>query len=345
MAGAIFFSVFFGQSGTVPLFTLAWMGNRLLQSMGWTSIAKITSRWFSFSTYGAVMGFISLSYLFGDFLSRQLLSQLIAWHLGWRQVFFAAAGVLASIFLVTVLLLKESPQAVGAEEPPANPDNLFGVEGNSARPLGLADLLLPLLRSPRFWLVCVLSFGFTVLRETFNDWTPTYLTEVGHMSVADAGKASSYFPLFGGISVLFCGWLSDRLGRAGRAAIIFCGLAMVIPALYALSAIKPGSQLTAILMLGGIGFVTLGPYAFLAGALSLDFGGKKGSATAAGWIDGIGYIGGSLIAGKTIGKIAETQGWRPAFLLLTMIAIGSSVAAGLYWLLQARPRQAPSAQR
>ena len=97
------------------------------------------------------------------------------------------------------------------------------------RPHGLIDPILPLVRSPRFWLVCILSFGFTVLRETFNDWTPTYLNEVGRMSVADAGKASSYFPLFGGLSVLFCGWLSDRLGKTGRAAIIFCGLAIVIP--------------------------------------------------------------------------------------------------------------------
>lgn len=335
MAGAILFSVFFGLSGTVPLFTLAWMGNRLIQSMGWGGLTKMTARWFSFSTYGTVMGFLCLSYLFGDFLSRQFLAQLIAWHFGWRQLFFIAAGVLAVIFLVTVLLLKESPLDVGAEEPPPNPGNLFGSEGTKARPQGLADLLLPLLRSPRFWLVCTLSFGFTVLRETFNDWTPTYLNEIGRMSVADAGRASSYFPLFGGISVLFFGWLSDRLGTAGRAAIIFCGLALVTPALYALSIIKPESQVAAILMLGGIGVATLGPYAFLAGAIALDFGGKKGSATAAGWIDGVGYIGGSLIAGKTIGKIAETQGWKPAFLLLTLIAAGSCVAAGLYWAQQA----------
>lgn len=335
MGGAVLFSVLFGLSGTVPLFTLAWMMNRLIQSTGWVGITKMTARWFSFATYGSAMGLISLSYLFGDFLSRQFLGQLIEWHFGWRQVFLIAAGVLFCIFVVTLVVLKESPREVGAEEPEANPENLFGSGGQKERPQGLADLLLPLVRSPRFWLVCILSFGFTVLRETFNDWTPTYLNEIGHMSVADAGKASSYFPLFGGLSVLFCGWLSDRLGHNGRAALIFIGLALVIPALYVLSVSTPGSQLSSILILGGIGFVTLGPYAFLAGAISLDFGGKKGSATAAGWIDGIGYIGGSVIAGKTIGSIAEKQGWHPAFYLLTIIAICSTVAAGLYWLLQA----------
>ena len=49
----------------------------------------------------------------------------------------------------------------------------------------------------------------------------------------------------------------------------------------------------------------------------------------------MGYIGGSVIAGKTIGRIAETQGWRSAFVLLTIIAAASCVAAGIYWILQA----------
>ncbi len=344
MGGAVLFTVMFGLSGTVPLFTLAWILNRLVQSTGWVGMTKMASRWFSFSAYGSAMALISLSYLFGDFVSRQFLSQLIAWHFGWRQLFMVAAAVLSIIFIVTLLLLRESPREVDAPEPNANPDNLYGSSGQDESPKGLGDLLLPLLSSPRFWLVCALSFGFTVMRETFNDWTPTYLTEIAKMSAADAGKASSYFPLFGGLSVLFCGWLSDRLGPSGRAAIIFVGLLLVIPALYGLSAFNPGSQLTSILILGGIGFVTLGPYAFLGGAISLDFGGKKGSATAAGWIDGVGYIGGSIIAGQTIGTIAETHGWKPAFQLLTVIAVVSCLAAGIYWFMQARAGRREAAE-
>ena len=36
-----------------------------LQSLGWAGLVKVTSRWFSFSTYGTVMAILSLSYLFG----------------------------------------------------------------------------------------------------------------------------------------------------------------------------------------------------------------------------------------------------------------------------------------
>src|SRR5262249_33142332 len=61
MAGSVAFTLLFAVSGSLPFFTLAWMGNRLVQSLGWAGAVKITSRWFSFQRYGTVMGFISLS--------------------------------------------------------------------------------------------------------------------------------------------------------------------------------------------------------------------------------------------------------------------------------------------
>ena len=64
-----------------------------------------------------------------------------------------------------------------------------------------------------------------------------------------------------------------------------------------------------------VGFMLLGPYSYLAGAMSLDFGGKHGSATAAGIIDGFGYMAGWL-SGDTVARIAVAFGWRSAFLCL-----------------------------
>lgn len=56
----------FGPAGGLPLFTLAWIGNRLVQSPGWAGMVKISSRWLPYSAYGTVMAIISLSFLFGD---------------------------------------------------------------------------------------------------------------------------------------------------------------------------------------------------------------------------------------------------------------------------------------
>src|SRR5215469_904027 len=76
MGGSIVFTLLFAASGSLPWFTLAWMGNRLVQSLGWAGAVKIASRWFSFKAYGTVMGLISLSFLFGDALSRQFMGVL-----------------------------------------------------------------------------------------------------------------------------------------------------------------------------------------------------------------------------------------------------------------------------
>lgn len=335
MGGAIFCTVLFAFGG-MPLFTLAWVCNRAVQSVGWAGIVRMSSRWFSFSVYGAVMGALSLSFLFGDFLSRLFLGQLISMGMGWRGVFFTAAATLTVIFIANLLLLKETPKEIGEPEPEANPGNVFGEEGQEAGPSKLSELLLPLLRNPMFWTVCALSFGFTIVRETFNTWTPEHLHEVIGMEEGAAAKASSFFPLFGGISVLLAGRMSDRLGSGGRAAIILFGLLLSIPALLMLGFAHLGhSAILAVIVLGLIAFVMIGPYSFLAGAISLDFGGKKASATACGWIDGIGYLGG-IFAGKGIGDIAEKSGWGAAFGCLAIVAAFSCLFAAFYWIRQKR---------
>jgi sugar phosphate permease len=330
MAGSILFTVLFGLAGGIPLFTLAWMGNRLVQSMGWAGMIKITSRWFSYSSYGSVMGIISLSFLFGDAASREFMSLLIGAGLGWRGIFYAAAATLSFLLLINLALLKETPDSIGYPEPPANPANLFRSEGEKHTPESLRSLLGTFGRNRVFWLVCLLSCGITILRETFNLWTPTYFTQSVGLSVADAAQKSALFPLFGGASVLLAGFLSDRLGRSGRAAIIFCGMLLSAAVLLVLAfANFDGSKVAPIVLVALVAFVMIGPYSYLAGAISLDFGGKQGSATASGLIDGAGYLGG-VLAGNSFAGVSVMWGWKGAFASLAGIALLSSGAAAAY---------------
>jgi OPA family glycerol-3-phosphate transporter-like MFS transporter len=336
MFGSVLFTVAFTLGGALPLFTLAWIANRAVQSMGWVGMVKISARWFSFAQYGTVMGIISLSWLFGDAAARKFMGLLIEGGMGWRGVFLTAAGVLAALWLSSLLFLKETPQEIGAEEPPASPTNLFVKQGGKS-PAGLGGLLAPLLNSPAFWFVCVLSLGTTLTRETFNTWTPTYFTEAVGLTKGDAAQQSALFPFFGGVSVLLAGFLSDRLGRGGRAAIIFTGLALTGVALLALANVAPGgSPWVPIALIALVGFLLIGPYSYLGGAISLDFGGKQGSGTAAGIIDGIGYLGG-VLAGERMAAISSRYGWRGAFLVLAGVAALSCVAALFFLVHQRRP--------
>jgi sugar phosphate permease len=81
----------------------------------------------------------------------------------------------------------------------------------------------------------------------------------------------------------------------------------------------------------------IGPYSYLAGAIALDFGGKRGSATAAGIIDGVGYLGG-VLAGDAFARATVRYGWQGAFLILAVISAASAVVALLFLLQQRAAR-------
>ncbi len=333
MGGAVLFTALFALGGTFPLFLLAWVANRLVQSAGWPGMVKITGRWFDYRSHGTAMGILSLSYLFGDAAAKAFMGLLMDLGLGWRGVFAVDAAVLAALLALCFVFLKESPEAVGGAEAAASPANLYGGAGAS----GLLALLRPLLGSPMFWCVCLLSLALTFLRETFNNWTPTYFTDAAGFRPARAAYLSAGFSFLGGCSVIVAGLLNDRLGRAGRGVILFSGLLLTGLLLALLTRVpaadSPGAAAAVVLL---IAFTLLGPYSYLAGAVALDFGGKQGSATTSGFIDGVGYLGG-MAAGAGVVKLVQARGWPVAWGVLSAVALASCVAASLYWIDQARP--------
>jgi len=330
MGGAALFTLWFAAGNSLPIFALAWIGNRFVQSLGWAAIVKISSKWFSYRRYGTVMAVVSLSFLFGDALARRFMATLIAEHLSWRWIFVIAAAVLAGILVLCLALLYDSPKQLGVEEPPANPASLFSGQGERPGPESLRSLLGPFLHSHTFWVVCALSLGTTLVREAFGLWTPTYFTQAAGFTVVEAAEKSALFPLLGGISVLLCGWLSDRLGAGGRAVLVFAGLSLSGLALLWLG-IASLSSSAAVLVISLVAFFIIGPYSFLAGAISLDFGGKQGAATASGVIDGMGYFGG-VLAGDAMARVSIGLGWSGFFIVLAGVALLSSVAAAAYWV-------------
>ena len=140
MLASVIFTLMFAAGGALPLFTIAWIGNRAVQSLCWTGMVKITGKWFSYSAYGTAMGVVSLSYLFGDAAARWFMGLLLepgavtAAGLSWREVYVVAASGLFVFFVLDWLWLKESPRAIGQSEPPPNPLNVYGDAGNDDAP-------------------------------------------------------------------------------------------------------------------------------------------------------------------------------------------------------------------
>jgi sugar phosphate permease len=334
VGGAAAFTLMFAAGGSMPLFTVAWIGNRLTQSLGWAGLIKVSSKWFDYSSYGSIIGILSISYLIGDALARQQMGVLIGHGYGWRAVFLFAASVAAVMLLASFLWLRESRVEAGHEEAKPNPLNLFAA--TESPPASVGALLLPLLRSRAFLLVCVLSFTCTIIRESFNTWTPVYLRDHLGYSTSHAAALSALFPGVGVVSVLLAGWLSDRHGLNGRSLLLSLGLTATAGALLLLMSLRPGAP--AVLPLAGIGLVAfclLGPYSYLGGAFALDFGGKQASAASSGIIDGIGYLGG-VLAGYGVARIAVAFGWDGVFVTLAMVSGAAALCAGALHLLNTR---------
>jgi len=323
MAGSVLFTIAFALGGSFPVFTAAWVANRFVQSTGWVGMVTLTSKWFSFSQYGTAMGVISLSYLLGDAGARAFMGLLVAHGVGWRGVFLVAAAVLAGLAVVNAIWLRESPASAGFSAVADSPDAI--VPARSA--VGERGVVASLTRSPAFWLACLLSLGFTLMRETFNTWTPTYFTEAVSLSPADAAGQSAWFSMLGAASVVVAGVASDRLGRGGRARIMLYGLIATAILLLGLAHAPLGrSHFWPVALVAATGFVMLGSYSYLAGATSLDFGGQRASATTCGIIDGVGYLGG-VLSGDAMARVSVAIGWHGAFDVLAGVAALSAIAA------------------
>jgi OPA family glycerol-3-phosphate transporter-like MFS transporter len=339
MAASACCTVLFGLGSGLLVFALAWAANRYVQSMGWGALVKVSARWYPVSVQATVMGVLSMSYLLGDALGRVYLGGFIRLGVGWRGLFLLAAGTLAGIALLAWFTLKESPRDVGAEEPAVCPDNLFGAAGESARPEGLGRLLRPLLGNGVFWLVCLMNVGLTLIREAFTFWTPTYLTRAVGLDAGSAAQWSMVFPLVGAASAFLAGVVSDRArGRHGRVALP-CTLLLIL-SLGLLSALPAAAgPLPALLLIGAVSFFLLAPYSFCSGVIALQLGGKRGGSTAAGLIDGAGYLGATL-SGFGVGAVAQDHGWPTAFGVLAGVAALTALTVGIYCVVQGRDSRA-----
>lgn len=327
-------AVLFGLASSLPAFAAIWSVNRYVQSVGWGAMVYLAARWFPHSVRATVMGVLSMSFLVGDAAARSYLGRLLASGVEWRGLFFYSAATLGAIALVTLLLLKSSPRAVGGEEPEEKADTVYGPGGEAQVP-GFLALLLPLLRSGPFWLICGMCAGLTFIRETFNFWTPTYLVEAVGLSPEHAAYGSMAFSLTGGVAALVGGLLADLLH--GKYSRILVPSLLPLAGFLALLALLPvrDRPWLALTLVAGSSFFLLVPYCFLAGVAALDLGGKHGGSTAAGLIDTAGYLGATL-SGSLVGTVAHTHGWPAVFSLMTLVVLPTAVLGAVHWYQQER---------
>jgi OPA family glycerol-3-phosphate transporter-like MFS transporter len=339
MVASVVCTFVFGLGTGLVVFAVVWSVNRFVQSMGWSALVKVAAHWFPASRQATVMGTLSVSFLIGDAAARLILGLFIEGGAGWRGVFAASGVLLAVIAAGCWVTLRSAPADAGLPEPEEpRPDRAVPVvdaEGGVWRMLGL------LLSSRMLWQVCVISFGLTLVRETFNSWTPMYLVEAVGLGAGPAAVCSLAFPLSGAAAVLAGGFLSDLCGgRHGRVMLPSLALLTAVLAALALTPLR-GRPVAAVLLLAAAGACLLIPYSFCAGVMSIDLGGRKAGATASGVVDAVGYLGG-VLSGWGFAAVATRYGWPAAFAILGGITVVTGAVVCVYMLTPARKKGASS---
>ena len=340
-SGAVVFNLLFGigaylgflGTGTMLLayFATIWALNMYFQSFSALSLIKVNAGWFHVSERGvfsAIFGMIIQMGRLGIFY----IAPLLAARYPWPVVFFVPSACIAVMVWLTWRNVRDVPEDAGL---PAL-DVQDASSGDTGR-VTVSYVLKKVFTNPVTLTIAAAEFCTGFVRNGFEYWFPKYMVEAQHMKLESAifQKSALGIVAAGVVGAFSAGFLSDKLFKARRPPVAFVGYALIM---ISLAVIWWAPSMEAI-----IGAFVLNSFAIsmvhsmLSGTASMDFGGKKAAATAAGLFDGMQYIGGSAV-GVGMGWLLDHMGWGawgPS--MIAFAAVGAILMALLF---NARPKRA-----
>ena len=331
-------------STLLALFATLWACNHYFQSFGALSIVKINAAWFHVRERGFFSGIFGILIRLGLVLAFSG-SPFILRLLPWQWVFWIPAALLLVLFVANLLFVRDTPVEAGF------PDLDTGDEEPAERgeKATLGAVLRKVFASRVTWSIaaCSMMIGF-VRRSVIDDWWPKYFVNVHH---ADARALAGFAPyeiaawgiaLAGIAGGLVFGWLSDHVFDGRRATVVvvgFGGMALMLSG-FALADRGGAGPFAAAGCLVALSFFVNGAHGMIGGAASMDFGGRKAAATAAGLFDGMQYIAGSVV-GISVGRLLDRYGWGVWQLFPIPFAIAGAALMSTLW--NARPGRVAAA--
>jgi OPA family sugar phosphate sensor protein UhpC-like MFS transporter len=322
MAGSVIAATAMGRSSLVPwlIFFSALQG--LFQSTGWSPLAKNMGAFFSQGERGTVMGLWLTNYAVGGFIGS-LYAGYVGGLFGWRYAFWIPAATLAVILLLFIRFQRNKPEDVGLppieiyhgeSQPQLGPEARAVVATN-----GSWQVILEVLKSPMVLLLALVYFFMKPARYAILLWGPKYLNEQLHTGMAQSGSLGGLFELAGPVSVFLAGFVSDKFfGTRRNPVCVVCLLSSGL-LLYFMDKLPHTAA-----MLGGglflLGLFLFPPDSLVSGTAAIDFGTRKGAATAAGLINGCGSLG-AIFGGTIPGLLHDRWGWNGVFTCLSVTLI------------------------
>jgi OPA family glycerol-3-phosphate transporter-like MFS transporter len=156
--------------------------------------------------------------------------------------------------------------------------------------------------------IAAAEFCTGLVRKGFEEWFPRYMQEVHKLQLDNPVFQKNAIAVVGaGIAGAFAaGTISDYVFSHRRTPVAFIGYVLQIGSL---AVVWKAPSLQAVVIAFTVNsFAISMVHSMLSGTASMDFGGKRAAATAAGMFDGMQYMGGSLM-GVGMGFLLDKFGW------------------------------------
>jgi OPA family glycerol-3-phosphate transporter-like MFS transporter len=296
------------------LMAAIWGTNGYFQSFGALSIVKVNAQWFHVRERGTFAGIFGVLIRFGLILAFSAVPA-IATVLPLQYAFWIPGVVVGVLFVLNYLFMRDSPMDAGFSD--LDTGDAQGV--SDGKPSSLKFVLSTVFASRVTWIIAVGSMMVGMgRRSTIDSWYPKYFKEV-YLANPTASLASfvPYQTAAWGIALLGIaggfafGIASDRIFKGRRAPVIFfgfVGMAVVLGLFGLIDRVGP-SPWVAAACLPLLSIFVNGAHGMIGGAASMDFGGRKAAATAAGLFDGMQYLASSFV-GLGMGYTLDRWGWK-----------------------------------
>ncbi len=314
------------SANLVTVFSILYGANMYFQSYGAVSIVKVNAHWFHINERGTFSGIFGVMISSGIFLafdvtSRILNSSLVKGKgfeggdaLWWA--FLSPALLLFVLFAIEIFLLRDTPEKAGFK----NFDTGDASSGEDMeKKVPPLHLIKKILTNPVIMTVAAIEFCTGILRNGVMHWYPIYAKE----QVIEGLKGGWSFTLENwGLILMVAGILggniagivSDKLFQSRRApSAAFLYGVLILSAFVMVPSLGNGWVLAILIFLMSISVI--GTHGLLSGTATMDFGGRKGAATAVGIIDGFVYLG-TAVQSFSLGFLtSKNWSYWPIFLI------------------------------
>ncbi|MFZ5434494.1 MAG: MFS transporter [Calditrichota bacterium] len=315
----------------LSVFIIIWVLNCYFQSYGALSIVKVNAAWFHVRERGVFGGIFGIMIQAGR-LGIMTLGGLIVTYMPWEYIFYIPAALLVLIVWWGYKAIANSPDEAGY----AHLDPGDGSEQEAHIPVNYKWIVKRIFTSRVMLMIALAEFCTGFVRHGVDQWFPSFMREVHHVAFNSKAFLLTAIgmpigAIFGG---LVAGTVSDKVFGSRRppvAALFYFGQAI---ALLGLHYSKDWGPYASIWMFMLVSMCIQGTHSLLSGVASMDFGGKRAAASAAGLFDGCQYLAGGVV-GWGLGWFLDKFGWGS----WTWGIIGFSLLGGILMvtLWEARP--------